>query len=623
MIYVADTCVLDGELLAAALRDHGHPVDVCPADSNLPTRVGAGSPEALLITVDRTIPAELEALRRVRAIADAQDTVIIALCRDLSPESIMALVMAGADDIIDRQHATLGSALDGVDRALRRELPPWWPARLADQGHTPASLRRVRSGEHHASVSTHQDPAATATRADLASHGTDAGEPVWDGPSPHNPAEMDGALRALRPLVKRQEMQALLDGVTGVRAISPAVAEALRVCGRPDASLREVVAAVRVDQAMALKVLTIANSPLYTRGDHVRSLQQAVGRIGIQHIRRVIMNLAVMDRFTSGDGALDQALFWEHSISTGLIFAEMARVRPGGDPDAAFTLGLLHDIGRVALADALGPLYARVIAAADAAGLPLELVEKRLLLFDHGEAADRVLRGWKFPRDLIPPIVAHHAQALAMKRFPPDDAESILLLALANHLAVALMLGSSGNLTIYPTEELCERLRVGPEVVAAAVRTTPSHAAEMRETLLAAAPESVWPDLRGRLRSGFADGFRPIYRGANPGIDALRIFCERLSDDEAGGAPNIIVLRLRSPRDAATVWEEAKEVEKSAGVGPLPVLVLSEGERCVLPASAARSRRVRHLLTPFNARLFVGCAQRLITPDQEAGRTAA
>ena len=622
MIYVVDTCGLDSDLLAAALRTRGHIVEACPADSNLSTRVGAGAPEALVIAVDRAEPAKLEALRRVRAIADAQRTVIVALCRELTPESIMALVMAGADDIIDRSQANLETALEGVDRALRRELPPWWPARLAEQGHTPATLRRMRSGEHHTHSASGADGKSPVRPPSSSSTDYEAGEIVWEGPSPHEPGEKEAALRALRPLVKRQEMQALLDGVTGVRAISPAVAEALRVCARPDASLKEVVAAIRVDQAMAVKVLTLANSPLYTRGDHVGSLQQAVGRIGIQHIRRVLMNLAVMERFTAGDGGLDQAMFWEHSITTGLIFAALAQGRPAVDPDAAFTLGLLHDIGRVALADALGPLYGRVISAAEAAGLPLELVEKRLLLFDHGEAADRVLRGWKFPRDLLAPIVAHHVQPTTLRRFPPHDAESIRLLALANHLAVALLLGTSGNLTIYPTHDLCERLRIGDDAVAQITAKTPALAAEMRDAFLSAAPESGWPDLRAQLRERVPGGFRPIFSVAQSDVDALRVFCDRLSD-EPGKDPNIIVVHLRAPRDAAGAWNKALEAERSAGVGPLPVIVLSEGERCVLPASVARGRLVRHILTPFNARLFVECAARLTAPEESAGRAAA
>lgn len=622
MIYVADTCRLDSELLGAALQGCGLAIEVCPADVNLPTRVGAGAPDALIIGVNQALAPELDALRRVRGAADAHETVIIALCRDMSPESIMALVLAGADDIIDRNQASLETAIDGVERALRRELPTWWPSRLAEQGHTPATLRRIRSGEQdQASAGGGSGGAARHASSALQATGRDAA--VWEGPSPQDPADSDGALRALRPLVKRQEMQALLDGVTGIRAISPAVAEALRVCGQPDASLKDVVAAIRVDQAMAVKVLTLANSPLYTRGDHVRSLQQAVGRIGIHHIRRALMNLAVMERFSSADGPLDPALFWEHSISTGLIFAELAKPRPGADPDAAFTLGLLHDIGRVALADALGPLYARVVEAASASGLPLEQVEKRLLLVDHGEAADRVLRGWKFPRDLIPPIVAHHAPATGLRRFPPDDAESIRLLALANHLAVALLLGSSGNLTIYPTEDLCDRLRVDEEAVFAIVRATPGLTEDMREAMQFAAAEPDWPGMRDRLRAGLRVGFRPIYRSARSGVDALRIFCERLADEQEGAPPNIIVTHICSPREAADVWNEAMDAERAAGLSALPVIVLSDGERCVLPPSAARGRLVRHILTPFNARLFVDCAQKMIDSEPSAGRSAA
>jgi len=65
----------------------------------------------------------------------------------------------------------------------------------------------------------------------------------------------------------------------------------------------------------------------------------------------------------------------------------------------------------VILAELLGDLYAQVLSSAADQMLPVEQVESRLLMLNHAEVMDRVLRAWRFPKDLVGPIVLHHLSA--------------------------------------------------------------------------------------------------------------------------------------------------------------------------------------------------------------------
>src|SRR5690606_3887518 len=139
------------------------------------------------------------------------------------------------------------------------------------------------------------------------------------------------------------------------------------------------------------------------------SVDEAVVRIGTGAIRQTLLNIGVIDNFSPQGraGAIDRLQFWEHSIACGLIAAELERATGGTAPDEAFTLGLLHDVGRLVLARQLGGTYGRVVDAAARCGAPLERAESRLLGLTHAEIMPAVLRQWNLPASLVEPIATH------------------------------------------------------------------------------------------------------------------------------------------------------------------------------------------------------------------------
>lgn len=223
---------------------------------------------------------------------------------------------------------------------------------------------------------------------------------------------------------------------------------------------------------MALKILRIANSSVYSRGDRVDTVHQALLRIGMQSIRQVVLNIGVVERFSSPafKDHLATSQFWEHSITCGIIAAEIAHAQDAKEADSAFTSGLLHDLGRVVLAEALGDQCIQVIETARRLEAPLELVETRMLLLNHADVMDRLLSAWKFPKHMVDPITFHHASAGSVRSAAPARVPEILRLGLANRLAHAMLLGNSGNETIYPTEEYCRALNISAALDRAAVR---------------------------------------------------------------------------------------------------------------------------------------------------------
>jgi HD-like signal output (HDOD) protein len=102
---------------------------------------------------------------------------------------------------------------------------------------------------------------------------------------------------------------------------------------------------------------------------------------------------------------------------------------PGDARAAAFTAGMLHDVGRLAMA-AVGPAeYTRVVELARS-GIPTIEAEREVFGTDHIETGLVAASSWSLPEDLTNAISAHHS--------PRDDAVSI---AVSTARRIAAMLG--------------------------------------------------------------------------------------------------------------------------------------------------------------------------------------
>ena len=182
------------------------------------------------------------------------------------------------------------------------------------------------------------------------------------------------------------------------------------------ASVEDVVGLIRIDAGMASRVLQIANSAYYTTSHGARCLtmEDAVHRVGLVKIYELVAYAAttmlILRHLRSYN--LDPDAVWQMSV-TGAIAAERLAGRVGADTNHAYTIGLLHGVGLIAI-DAWA-------ATSDSpaqllwAGFPEEATaaEKKQLGFNNASVASALLRLWGFPSQLTEPIRWQYAPAFA------------------------------------------------------------------------------------------------------------------------------------------------------------------------------------------------------------------
>lgn len=136
--------------------------------------------------------------------------------------------------------------------------------------------------------------------------------------------------------------------------VLPEVAsQLLRMTSNVDCDVSEIVALIRRDQSLTSHLLRTANSPRYSTGVTVSSVQQAVARLGLLCIREVVVLISCQCRiFDLPEFFSDVRDSFRRSLATAAFSQEIARVRRT-NVEEAFLSGLLHDAGRPVLLQAL------------------------------------------------------------------------------------------------------------------------------------------------------------------------------------------------------------------------------------------------------------------------------
>jgi putative nucleotidyltransferase with HDIG domain len=258
--------------------------------------------------------------------------------------------------------------------------------------------------------------------------------------APLGPADLEARIRQLAPL--------------------PAlVMEALALLEDEGVDLGLLEHKVSQDQALAARILKIANSPFYGFPASVGSLREACVVLGLSSLRNIVVAAAVMGRFgANSPNGFPRPSLWQHAVGTG-ICARVLGQRARLDPDLGFTCGLLHDVGKLALDTYFAEHYGRVLAHREANGCLLREAELEVLGFDHALVGARVASRWRLPEAIVAGIGGHHDPVGAASPYAS-------LVHLADIVCRALEIGNGGDDLIPPlAEPALLRLGLGLEQV--------------------------------------------------------------------------------------------------------------------------------------------------------------
>jgi HD-like signal output (HDOD) protein len=191
-------------------------------------------------------------------------------------------------------------------------------------------------------------------------------------------------------------------------AFSPVAVRLLSVLSDEIKSFKEVARLIALDPILAGEVLRLANSGLYGRRFEVRSVLQAIALLGIGRINQLAVTAALWRGLPRRTSPFVRE-WWRHSIASALIAQRCNQDGSSGiTGDFAYTAGLLHGVGQLALFQDSPDAYPELVERACTEGVELLVFERAASGVDHASLAGIILESWGLPQDLVDAAARHH-----------------------------------------------------------------------------------------------------------------------------------------------------------------------------------------------------------------------
>ena len=163
-----------------------------------------------------------------------------------------------------------------------------------------------------------------------------------------------------------------------------------------DATVQQVTQLVKVDPALSGRILRFANSASFGARRPIADVQTAIMMMGMQTVRNFALSLSLIGNNSQGHcQAFDYEAYWSRSLAMSVAIAAITARELTVVPAESFTLGLLSDIGSLALATAWSEVYSECLCAAQ--GAQLIALERERFAIDHHALTLMLLADWGFP----------------------------------------------------------------------------------------------------------------------------------------------------------------------------------------------------------------------------------
>ncbi|WP_319523484.1 HDOD domain-containing protein [Breoghania sp.] len=224
----------------------------------------------------------------------------------------------------------------------------------------------------------------------------------------------------------------------------------------PEVPVSEITNLITYEPVVTANLLKMANSAAFGLKQKVNSVHDAVVRLGLKQVVKIVLMASVTKPMKSAHQGygLEEGRLWKQSVSCALVASAIAEKREASEKDLVFTAALLKDIGVIVLDRYMATAIGRVREVIETEGLHLIEAERRVLGIDHAELGGRIAGNWRFSKTLIHTIQQHH---LADETTDIPDTTAMIYLA----DSLCSISGINGELFCGPDthyDRVCEQL---------------------------------------------------------------------------------------------------------------------------------------------------------------------
>jgi|SRR5579871_320137 len=224
---------------------------------------------------------------------------------------------------------------------------------------------------------------------------------------------------ALRSLLANERLHKLITRMDMLPSPVFVYTQILEAIQAPDASARKIGEMVARDIGLTAKILQMVNSAFFGIPRRVSDPVQAVCLLGLDVIQSLVLSIHVFSRFDQDKVPPEFVeAIWRHSMTVGKLARRFAATRSTDRHalDEAFTAGMLHDVGKLALAANLGGSYRQLLEIAHQQQITAVRVEAAALGATHAEVGAYLMGLWGLPDSIVEALAFHHSPSESPQR---------------------------------------------------------------------------------------------------------------------------------------------------------------------------------------------------------------
>jgi HD-like signal output (HDOD) protein/ActR/RegA family two-component response regulator len=233
-------------------------------------------------------------------------------------------------------------------------------------------------------------------------------------PKPFDVATLKATLARIGSLdayLKDDKLRGLAGKMRALPSFPTLYLEIIQEIESPKSSIQGIAKIVAKDPGITAKILQVANSAAFGLPGHVNDPVEAVQHLGMTTVRSLILSAQVYSSFRSARlKRFSAEALWTHLMKCGdLARTIMRRERATfAESEDAFTAGLLHDMGKLMLADSLPIEFEKALALAEDEKIPLPEAELEIFGAPHTGLAAYLFGLWGLPAAVVEAVAFHH-----------------------------------------------------------------------------------------------------------------------------------------------------------------------------------------------------------------------
>ncbi len=212
--------------------------------------------------------------------------------------------------------------------------------------------------------------------------------------------------------ITAHKSEAILKKIQDVTILPPiprVLQEITQLFSDPSISARKIEMLIEKDPSLTVKVLSVANSPLFGLRRSVTNIGSAVLILGYQEIKSIVTSIKMAAALKmKSDKYFDPDIFLNHSLITGILTQRMSKDLGFNFNGDGFTAGMLHDMGIVILHEHFPQEFSQIAEYAAQNKVPFLQAEYNTLGLSHQEIGEFLADKWSLPAVLSDVLQFHH-----------------------------------------------------------------------------------------------------------------------------------------------------------------------------------------------------------------------